>query len=71
MSMKVFKVQYFGIYGRHAAIYIKAEIIKGSDTNFLTIITRKILNCHILDRNLFEEVGLLAARVPCHNAFFP
>lgn len=71
MSMKVFKVQYFGIYGRHAAIYIKAEIIKGSDTNFLTIITRKILNCHILDRNLFEEVGLLAARVPCHNAFLP
>lgn len=69
--MKAFKVQYFEIYGSHAATYMKAEIIKGSNIDFLTIITCKILNCHILDRNLFEEVGFLTARVPRHNAFLP
>lgn len=37
----------------------------------LTIITREVLNGHVLDGDLFEEVRFLAARVPCDDPFSP
>lgn len=35
----------------------------------LTIFTGKVLNSYILDGNLLQEIRVLAARVPSHDAF--